>query len=110
MAGGFRDVSFETEFTADEGLTEPVQQALHAFVNGLVGRELRVDYAWAGIFGIVMDFLPVVGGCRAWRTPGSQAGTRATATCSVSPAASSWPVQLPVRRFHSSMGSTPHGS
>ena len=61
VAGGFRDVSFDTEFTADEHLTEPVQYALHAFVNGLLGRELRVDYAWAGIFGMVMDFLPVVG-------------------------------------------------
>ena len=61
VAGGFRDVSFDTEFTADEQLTEPVQQALHSFVNGLLGRELRVDYAWAGIFGMVMDFLPVVG-------------------------------------------------
>lgn len=65
VAGGFRDVSFETEFTADEDLTEPVQEALRAFVNGLLGRELRIDYAWAGIFGIVMDFLPVVG-----RVPG----------------------------------------
>ena len=65
VAGGFRDVSFDTEFTADEQLTEPVQHALHAFVNGLLGRELRVDYAWAGIFGMVMDFLPVVG-----RVPG----------------------------------------
>ena len=61
VAGGFRDVSFDTEFTADEELTEPVQHALHEFVNGLLGRELRVDYAWAGIFGMVMDFLPVVG-------------------------------------------------
>ena len=61
VAGGFRDVSFDSEFTADEQLTEPVQRALHAFVNGLLGRELRVDYAWAGIFGMVMDFLPVVG-------------------------------------------------
>jgi gamma-glutamylputrescine oxidase len=61
VAGGFRDVSFATEFTADEQLTEPVQAALHAFVNGLVDRDLRVDYAWAGIFGMVMDFLPVVG-------------------------------------------------
>ena len=61
VAGGFRDVSFDSEFTADEELTEPVQSALQSFVNGLLGRELRVDYAWAGIFGIVMDFLPVVG-------------------------------------------------
>ena len=61
VAGGFRDVSLDTEFTADERLTEPVQAALRSFVAGLLGRELRVDYAWAGIFGMVMDFLPVVG-------------------------------------------------
>jgi len=61
VAGGFRDVSLDTEFTADEQLTEPVQAALRSFVAGLMGRELRVDYAWAGIFGMVMDFLPVVG-------------------------------------------------
>ncbi len=65
VAGGFRDVSFDTEFTAEEELTENVQRALRAFVNGLIGRELRVDYAWAGIFGMVMDFLPIVG-----RAPG----------------------------------------
>ena len=91
VAGGFRDVSFETEFTADEELTEPVQNALHAFVDGLIGRELRVDYAWAGIFGMVMDFLPVVGrvaGAR--RTSGWRVATPATGTCSASPAASSW--------------------
>jgi len=65
VAGGFRDVALETEFTADELLTEPVQRALQSFVDGLVGRNLRVDYAWAGIFGMVMDFLPIVG-----RAPG----------------------------------------
>lgn len=65
VAGGFRDVSLDTEFTADERLTEPVQAALRSFVGGLVGRELRIDYAWAGIFGMVMDFLPIVG-----RAPG----------------------------------------
>ena len=65
VAGGFRDVALETEFTADELLTEPVQRALQSFVNGLVGRDLRVDFAWAGIFGMVMDFLPIVG-----RAPG----------------------------------------
>ncbi len=65
VAGGFRDVSFDSEFTAEEQLTEPVQRALQAFVNSLLGRELRVDYAWSGIFGMVMDFLPVVG-----RVPG----------------------------------------
>jgi len=61
VAGGFRDVSLEREFTDREEITEDVQQALSSFVNGLVGRELRVDYRWAGIFGLVLDFLPVVG-------------------------------------------------
>jgi glycine/D-amino acid oxidase-like deaminating enzyme len=61
VAGGFRDVSLEREFTADESVTNDVQGALSAFVNDLVGRELRVDYRWAGIFGLVLDFLPVVG-------------------------------------------------
>lgn len=61
VAGGFRDVSLDSEFTAEEALTDGVQHALSAFVDGLVGRELRVDYRWAGIFGLVLDFLPVVG-------------------------------------------------
>jgi glycine/D-amino acid oxidase-like deaminating enzyme len=61
VAGGFRDVSLDREFTDEEETTEDVQEALAAFVNGLVGRELRIDYRWAGIFGLVLDFLPVVG-------------------------------------------------
>lgn len=61
VAGGFRDVSLDQEFTAAEEVTDPVQQALSAFVNDLAGRELRVDYRWAGIFGLVLDFLPAVG-------------------------------------------------
>ena len=61
VAGGFRDVSLDSEFTAEEAVTDDVQRALSSFVNGLVGRELRVDHRWAGIFGLVLDFLPVVG-------------------------------------------------
>ncbi len=61
VAGGFRDVSLQDEFTAEEETTPVVQDALERFVNGLFGRELRVDYRWAGIFGMVFDFLPVVG-------------------------------------------------
>jgi len=67
VAGGFRDVALETELTSEETLTPAVQGALESFVNGLVGRELRVDYRWAGIFGLVLDFLPVVG-----RVPGDE--------------------------------------
>ena len=65
VAGGFRDVSLDTEFTAEEVTTPVVQSALERFVEELVGRPLRVDYRWAGIFGMVFDFLPVVG-----RVPG----------------------------------------
>lgn len=68
VAGGFRDVSLDSEFTADEVTTPPVQSALEEFVASLAGRRLRIDYRWAGIFGMVLDFLPVVG-----RVPGSEA-------------------------------------
>jgi glycine/D-amino acid oxidase-like deaminating enzyme len=68
VAGGFRDVALEREFTADEDLTDDVQRSLERFVNDLVGRQLRVDYRWAGIFGLVLDFAPVVG-----RVPGEEA-------------------------------------
>jgi gamma-glutamylputrescine oxidase len=61
VAGGFRDVSLQDEFTDEEVTTPPVQVALEAFVESLVGRRLRVDYRWAGLFGMVFDFLPVVG-------------------------------------------------
>jgi glycine/D-amino acid oxidase-like deaminating enzyme len=61
VAGGFRDVSLQEEFTAEEETTAVVQEALEAFVASLAGRPLRIDYRWAGIFGMVFDFLPVVG-------------------------------------------------
>ena len=61
VAGGFRDVALEQEFTADEDVTDDVQRSLERFVDDLLGRELRVDYRWAGIFGLVLDFVPVVG-------------------------------------------------
>lgn len=65
LAGGFRDSALQDEFTTDETTTPHIQGALEAFVAELVGRPLRVDYRWAGIFGLVLDFLPVVG-----RVPG----------------------------------------
>jgi gamma-glutamylputrescine oxidase len=61
VAGGFRDQSLETEFTAVEETTPVVQRALESFVVGLLGRPVQIDYRWAGIFGLVLDFLPVVG-------------------------------------------------
>jgi glycine/D-amino acid oxidase-like deaminating enzyme len=61
VAGGFRDVALDEEFTADEDVTDAVQRSLELFVDDLLGRELRIDYRWAGIFGLVLDFVPVVG-------------------------------------------------
>ena len=67
VAGGFRDVSLQDEFTADEVTTPLVQAALEDFAQSLFGRRPRVDFRWAGIFGLVLDFLPVVG-----RVPGEE--------------------------------------
>jgi gamma-glutamylputrescine oxidase len=66
VAGGFRDVALDAEFTDEEATTPAVQDALESFVRGLVGRPVAVTHRWAGIFGLVLDFLPVVG-----RLPGS---------------------------------------
>jgi gamma-glutamylputrescine oxidase len=67
LAGGFRDSALHEEFTTDETTTPAIQAALESFVAQVVGRPLRVDYRWAGLFGLVMDFLPVVG-----RVPGEE--------------------------------------
>lgn len=61
VAGGFRDAALESEFTDEEETTPTIQGALEEFVFGLAGRRLRVERRWAGIFGLVLDFLPVVG-------------------------------------------------
>src|SRR5262249_40047676 len=60
-AGGFRDVDLTTEFTTEEVTTSTIQRALEDFLEALVGRPLEVTHRWAGIFGLVLDFLPVVG-------------------------------------------------
>jgi gamma-glutamylputrescine oxidase len=67
LAGGFRDWALESEFTADEQITPGIQTALESFVCELVGRPVAVEHRWAGIFGLVLDFLPVVG-----RVPGEE--------------------------------------
>jgi glycine/D-amino acid oxidase-like deaminating enzyme len=61
VAGGFRDVSLDSEFTAVEETTAVVQSALEDFVGSLLGRRVPLEYRWAGIFGMVLDFVPVVG-------------------------------------------------
>ena len=61
LAGGFRDVALDSEFTAEEVTTRTIQDALERFVADVVGRPLAVTHRWAGIFGLVPDFMPVVG-------------------------------------------------
>jgi len=61
LAGGFRDTALDDEFTADESTTPAIQDALESFVRDLVGRPVAITHRWAGIFGLVLDFLPVVG-------------------------------------------------
>lgn len=60
-AGGFRDFALDSEFTDREETTQTIQQALEEFVARVAGRPLAIEQRWAGIFGLVLDFLPVVG-------------------------------------------------
>ena len=61
LAGGFRDTSLATEFTTSEETTDEIQAALDGFVSDLVGWPVVVTHRWAGLFGLVPDFMPVVG-------------------------------------------------
>lgn len=61
VLGGFRDFSILTEMTDDETTTEPIQQALDAFLVELIGELPQVTHRWAGIFGLTQDLLPLVG-------------------------------------------------
>jgi glycine/D-amino acid oxidase-like deaminating enzyme len=61
VLGGFRDFSILTEMTDEETTTEPIQQALDAFLVELLGEMPEVTHRWAGIFGLTQDLLPLVG-------------------------------------------------
>jgi glycine/D-amino acid oxidase-like deaminating enzyme len=65
LAGGFRDTALAEEFTTNEETTPGIQTALESLVTELVGWPVVVTHRWAGLFGLVPDFLPVVG-----RVPG----------------------------------------
>jgi len=47
--------------TDDETTTEPIQEALDAFLVELLGYMPEVTHRWAGIFGLTQDLLPLVG-------------------------------------------------
>jgi glycine/D-amino acid oxidase-like deaminating enzyme len=61
VAGGRREVSLETEFTAEEATTELVQAALEALLRDLVGHLPAITHRWSGIFGTSPDDRPLVG-------------------------------------------------
>ncbi len=61
VLGGFRDFSILTEMTDEETTTQPIQDALDAFLVELLGEMPKVTHRWAGIFGLTQDLLPLVG-------------------------------------------------
>jgi gamma-glutamylputrescine oxidase len=61
VLGGFRDFSILTEMTDEEITTQPIQDALDAFLVELLGSMPEVTHRWAGIFGLTQDLLPLVG-------------------------------------------------
>jgi gamma-glutamylputrescine oxidase len=65
VLGGFRDFSILAEMTDEEVTTQLIQDALDTFLVELLGELPRVEYRWAGIFGLTQDLLPLVG-----RVPG----------------------------------------
>lgn len=61
VAGGRRDVTLDAEFTAEEVVTEPVQDALESLLRDLVGYLPAITHRWSGIFGTSPDDRPLVG-------------------------------------------------
>src|SRR5205814_5999064 len=61
VLGGFRDHSILDELTDREELTPAIQSSLESFLHELAGREVRATHRWAGIFGLTLGGLAVVG-------------------------------------------------
>jgi gamma-glutamylputrescine oxidase len=61
VVGGRRDAALETENTAVEETTEPVQTQIEELVRELVGELPPITHRWAGLFGTTADRLPLVG-------------------------------------------------
>ncbi len=67
LVGGFRDSALDDEFTTSEETTDAIQSSLEQLVSNLVGWPVVPTHRWAGLFGFVLDFMPVVG-----RVPGEE--------------------------------------
>ncbi len=62
VVGGWRNYSFETEYSADETPHETVQRRLDSFVHETLDLpQLRIERRWAGIMAFSKDSLPLVG-------------------------------------------------
>ena len=61
ILGGRRDTRLDHEFTAEETVTEPIQRALEAFAEELIGERPKITHRWAGIFGQSPDLMPLAG-------------------------------------------------
>lgn len=67
VIGGWRNTSFETEYTTDETPGGAVQRHLDAFVHETLGLpDISIEQRWAGIMAFSKDSLPLVG-----RVPGA---------------------------------------
>jgi glycine/D-amino acid oxidase-like deaminating enzyme len=61
VVGGRRDADPGNELTAEEALTEVIQEELENLVEDLVGRRVQIRHRWAGIFGSSPDGRPLAG-------------------------------------------------
>ena len=62
VIGGWRNHSFETEYSSDETPEEAVQRHLDAFVHETLGLpQVRIERRWAGIMAFSKDSLPLAG-------------------------------------------------
>ena len=110
VVGGKRDASFDTEQTAVEETTPLVQERLESLVAELIGHAPGITHRWAGIWGGTPTGCRSPAGSRGGMASGSRAATRATATSSVSPAATSWRARSWANSRRSSSCSTLLGS
>ena len=61
VAGGFRDLDFESEATDDMVLNEEIQAALTRLAATVAGHTPVVEWRWSCIMGFTPDHLPVAG-------------------------------------------------
>ncbi len=63
LIGGFRQIEKATEVGYSDHTTEPIQNALHQFVNSHLPQfqSARVTHRWSGVMGFARDGEPMVG-------------------------------------------------